>query len=52
MSESEEPQLTEDELNELEDNVIGTLKQGNVRATDRVEDKIQEVINDAVESEN
>lgn len=52
MSESEGPQLTEDELNELEDEVIGILKKGSARATDRVENEIQGVIDDAVESES
>lgn len=52
MSESEKPQLTEDELDELEEEVIGILKEGSTRVTDRVESKTQEVINNAVESED
>jgi plasmid stability protein len=52
MTESEGPRLTEDELDELEDEVIDTLKEGSARATDRVENEIQEVITNAVESEN
>jgi len=52
MSDSEDPRLTEDELNKLEEEVIGILKEGSTRATDRVESEIKEVIDDAVESES
>ena len=52
MSESNNSELSEDELTDLEDDVIQILKDGSPRATDRVENKITEVIDDAVESEN
>jgi hypothetical protein len=44
------PNIEEEELEELEEEVIGILKEGSARATDQAENEIKEAINNVVES--
>jgi hypothetical protein len=45
------PQISEEGLDDLEEEVVSTLKEGSARATDQAESKIKEAITNVVESE-